>query len=170
MINLPTLRQLHYHVTVTETRHFGRAAERCFVTQSTLSAAIRDLEDTLDTVLFERTNRKVLPTPVGLSVARQARELLARTEMLVESVRADADPLSGEVRLGVIPTIGPFVLPRVLKGLRSAYPEMRLFLREDLTQPLLTQLRNGQLDAAFIALPYDVADLCLLYTSPSPRD
>jgi LysR family hydrogen peroxide-inducible transcriptional activator len=157
MTILPTLRQLQFLVAVVDLRHFGRAAERCRVTQSTLSAGLKDLENVLEARLVERTKRKVLPTPLGERVAEQARSLLAGAETLVETVRAGDEPLTGPFRLGTIPTIGPFVLPRVLQGLRRAYPELKLFIREDQTRALLERLRRGELEAALIALPFDVA-------------
>jgi LysR family hydrogen peroxide-inducible transcriptional activator len=168
MSNLPSLRQLKYLVALVELRHFGRAAERCFVTQSTLSASLRDLEALLGARLVERTKRKVLPTPLGETIAEQARALLAAAEVIVETARAGGEPLSGRFRLGVIPTIGPFVLPRVLHGLRLAYPALRMYLREDQTRPLLERLRKGALEAAIIALPYDVSDLEVISLGADP--
>lgn len=154
---LPTLRQLQYLVAVVDLRHFGKAAERCFVTQSTLSAGLKELEILLQATLIERTKRRVLPTPLGETIADQAREILARAEVLAETAQGGDAPLTGRFRLGVIPTIGPFVLPRVLGGLRRAYPDLKLYLREDQTRPLLDQLRHGHLEGALIALPYDVS-------------
>lgn len=168
MSYLPTLRQLQYLVAVVELRHFGQAAERCFVTQSTLSAGLKDLEDGLRATLVERTKRKVLPTPLGETLAEQARALLERAHAIVETARADASPLAGEFRLGTIPTIGPFVLPRVLHGLRAAYPELKLFLREEQTRTLLDKLRRGELEAALIALPYDVSDFEMMNLGADP--
>jgi len=155
----PSLRQLRYLVTVIETRHFGRAAELCFVTQSTLSAGIQELERTLNATLLERTKRKVLPTPLGLEIAEQARAILDMASELTETARGMAAPLSGRFHLGVIPTIGPFVLPRALPALHAAYPDLGLYLREDQTANLLDQLKEGRLEAAIIALPYDISGL-----------
>ena len=168
MTILPTLRQLQFLVAVVDQRHFGRAAERCRVTQSTLSAGLKDLENVLRAKLVERTKRKVLPTPLGEAVAEQARALLAGAETIVETARAGGEPLSGPFRLGTIPTIGPFVLPRVLQGLRRAYPDLRLFIREDQTRSLLDRLRMGELEAALIALPYDVSDFEALDLGADP--
>jgi len=165
---LPTLRQLQFLVAVVDLRHFGRAAERCRVTQATLSAGLKDLENVLEARLVERTKRKVLPTPLGEAVAEQARALLAGAETLVETVRAGDQPLTGPFRLGTIPTIGPFVLPRVLQGLRRAYPELKLFIREDQTRALLERLRRGELEAALIALPFDVAGFEVMDLGPDP--
>lgn len=157
---LPTLRQLRYLVTVAETLHFGRAAEQCFVTQSTLSAGIQDLEDLLGVVLIERSaRRRVVLTPLGENLVARARRILADAEALVDAARAGAEPLSGELRLGVIPTIGPYVLPRALPAVRVAYPGLRLYLREEQTDRLLADLDAGRIDVALLALPYDIGDL-----------
>lgn len=153
-----TLRQLAYLVAVVEDCHFGRAAERRHVTQSTLSAGLKALEEQLGATLVERTRRRVLPTPLGREVAAQARRILALAEALVETAGAAAAPLSGAFRLGVIPTIGPFLLPKALAALRADYPALRLYLREDQTAALLDRLARGELEAAVIALPYDIGD------------
>ncbi|TCS61290.1 hydrogen peroxide-inducible genes activator [Varunaivibrio sulfuroxidans] len=156
---LPTLRQLQYLVAVVDLRHFGQAAQRCFVTQSTLSAGIQDLEHILGAALIERTKRKVLPTPLGRDIAAQAKDVLNRAESLVDAAKGDTLPLSGRFRLGVIPTIGPFVLPWVLPELRHAYPDLRLYLREEQTARLLENLQSGDLDAALLALPYELGGM-----------
>ena len=166
--NSITLRQLQYLVAVVELRHFGKAAERCHVTQSTLSSGLKDLEHALDVTLVERTKRRVLPTPLGETVAAQARAVLARTSAIAETVKAQAAPLTGPLRLGVIPTVGPFVLPRVLRGLRCAYPELKLYLREGQTRFVLDQLNAGELEAAIIALPYDVSDFATMDLGRDP--
>jgi LysR family hydrogen peroxide-inducible transcriptional activator len=154
---LPTPRQLLYLVTVAETLHFGQAAERCHVTQSTLSAGIRELETLLGVTLIERqTRRRVVMTAVGQEIVTRAQRLLADTEALVDAAAARAAPLSGLVRLGVIPTIGPYLLPAVLPGLRRAYPDLKLYLREDLTDGLLEALAAGRLDVALLATPFDL--------------
>lgn len=152
---LPTLRQLEYLIAVIDLRHFGHAAERCHVTQSTLSAGLRELETLLQAELVERTRRKVQPTPLGIEIADKARAVLDGAREIAEIAAADSQPLSGRMRLGVIPTIGPFVLPRVLGGLRKAYPDLRLYLKEGQTADVLDQLNRGELEAAIIALPYD---------------
>lgn len=168
MTILPTLRQLRFLVAVVDLRHFGRAAERCRVTQSTLSAGLKDLENVLRASLVERTKRKVLPTPLGEAVAERARALLAGAEAIVETACSAGAPLSGPFRLGAIPTIGPFVLPKILRGLRQAYPELKLFIREDQTRSLLERLRRGELEAALIALPYDVSDFEIMDLGADP--
>jgi len=158
MINLPTFRQLRYLITVVEKRHFGQAAEACLVTQSTLSAGIKELEGLLGVTLLERTKRKVVPTPVGLEVAAQAREILVQAEELVDTAKAARMPLSSALRMGVIPTISPYLVPRFLPQLRKMYPELKLYLREDQTANLLKQLADGELDVLVLAYPYRAPD------------
>ncbi|PIW26104.1 MAG: LysR family transcriptional regulator [Rhodospirillales bacterium CG15_BIG_FIL_POST_REV_8_21_14_020_66_15] len=157
--HIPTLRQLQYLIAVAEEGHFGRAAQRCFVTQSTLSAGIQELESILGVTVIERTKRRVVVTPLGLELVARARRVLAEVEDMTVTAKASTRPLTGLLRLGAIPTIGPYVLPKVLPPLRASYPELRLFLREDRTARLVDQLVGGDLDAALIALPYDTADL-----------
>lgn len=157
--HLPTLRQLRYLVALAEHRHFGRAAEACFATQSTLSAGLQELESLLGVTLVERTKRKVLMTPLGEEVALRARDLLRGAEDIADLAMSHRRPLSGRLRLGVIPTIAPFLLPRVLPRLRSAYPDLKPALREDLTARLLERLANGEMDVAVLALPYDAPEM-----------
>ena len=159
MKRLPTMKQLQYLVALADTRHFGRAAERCHITQSTLSAGIRDLESVLGTAVAERSNRHVLITRVGAEIAERAKALLRDAEDVMDVARAGRSPMTGEMRLGVIPTIGPFLLPRVLPGLRERFPELTIYLREEQTAQLLARLEVAELDAAMIALPYDTGDL-----------
>ena len=159
MKRLPTMKQLQYLVALADTRHFGRAARRCHITQSTLSAGIRDLEAVLGTAVAERSNRHVLITRVGTEIAERAKALLRDAEEVMEVARAGRSAMTGEMRLGVIPTIGPFLLPRVLPGLRERFPELTVYLREEQTAPLLSRLEDGELDAALIALPYETGDL-----------
>ncbi len=158
---LPSLRQLRYLVVLAERLNFRAAAEACFVTQSTLSAGIKELENQLGAQLVERDKRSVRLTATGAQVVERARRLVAEAGDLVETVRATHAPLTGTFRLGAIPTIAPFLLPSALPPLRRRYPRLKLFLREDLTGRLLEQLRAGELDAALIALPYDTGDLTL---------
>lgn len=157
--HLPTLRQLKYLIAVAEEGHFGRAAESCFVTQSTLSAGIQELESILGVQVIERSKRRVRITPLGEELVARARRVLAEVEDMTVTAKAAATPLTGLLRLGAIPTIGPYVLPRVLPPLRAAYPDLRLFLCEEKTARLVEQLSGGDLDAAVIALPYDLGDL-----------
>ncbi|OEJ67764.1 hydrogen peroxide-inducible genes activator [Magnetovibrio blakemorei] len=156
---LPTLRQLEYLIAVVDLCHFGQAAERCHVTQSTLSAGLSELENLLQAELVERTRRKVQPTPLGLEIAEKARTVLEGARDIAEVATAAGLPLSGRMRMGIIPTIGPFVLPRVLGGLRQAYPDLKLYLTEGQSADVLDQLHRGDLEAAIIALPYDTGNL-----------
>ena len=156
---LPTLRQLAYLVELSERLNFRAAADWQFVTQSTLSAGIKELETQLGVLLVERDKHHVRLTTVGEDVAARARELLASATDLAEAARSAARPLCGPLRLGAIPTIAPYLLPGVLPALRRAYPELKLYLREDLTARLLERLRASRLDVALIALPFETGDL-----------
>jgi LysR family hydrogen peroxide-inducible transcriptional activator len=158
---LPSLRQLRYLVELADRLNFRAAAEACFVTQSTLSAGLKELESALGVQLVERSTRSVRLTTAGEEIVRRARALIAEAEDLVSAARSQREPMAGPVRLGVIPTIAPFVLPRILPTLRKRYPKLRLHLREDLTDRLLERLRAGTLDFALIALPYDTGDLAV---------
>ncbi|HEY4231384.1 MAG TPA: LysR substrate-binding domain-containing protein [Thermoanaerobaculia bacterium] len=159
MPSLPTLRQLTYLVELSERLNFRAAADRQFVTQSTLSAGIKELETQLGVQLVERDKHHVRLTTVGEDVAARARELLASAMDLAEAARSAARPLCGPLRLGAIPTIAPYLLPGVLPALRRAYPELKLYLREDLTSRLLERLRASRLDVALIALPFETGGL-----------
>jgi LysR family transcriptional regulator, hydrogen peroxide-inducible genes activator len=159
MTNLPTLRQLRYLVELSERLNFRVAAEAQFVTQSTLSAGIKELETLLGVQLVERDHRSVRLTAVGEDVVARARELLAAATDLAEAARSATRPLSGPLRLGAIPSIAPYLLPSVLPALRRAHGALKLYLREDLTKRLLERLRAGGLDVALIALPFDTGDL-----------
>ena len=128
MVNLPSFRQLEHLVLLADHGHFGRAAKACHVTQSTLSASIKELEKILQASLVDRTKRRVSSTPLGLEIVERARRILQEGTDLVETARAESEPLSGILRLGVIPTIGPFLLPKILPRLRCAYPALRLYL------------------------------------------
>jgi LysR family hydrogen peroxide-inducible transcriptional activator len=156
---LPSLRQLRYLVAVSERLNFRQAAEDCHVTQSTLSAGIKELESLLEVELVERDTRTVRMTAAGSEVVTRARALLAQAQDLMEVARGAGQPLSGPLHLGVIPTIAPFLLPMVLPTLRAQYPQLQLYLREDLTERLLERLRAAELDIALIALPYDTGEL-----------
>jgi len=156
---LPTLRQLAYLVELSERLNFRVAAEAQFVTQSTLSAGIKELERLLGVQLVERDQRHVRLTTVGEDVVARARSLLTAASDLAETARSAARPLSGLLRLGAIPTIAPFLLPGVLPALHRAHKQLKLHLREDRTERLLERLRAGSLDLALIALPFDTGDL-----------
>jgi LysR family transcriptional regulator, hydrogen peroxide-inducible genes activator len=155
---VPSLKQLEYLVSLARTLHFGQASDLCSVTPSTLSAGIRDLESVLGVNVAERTKRTVLMTPIGIEIAEQAQQLLRGAEDIMELAAAHREPLTGDMKLGVIPTIGPFLLPKILPNLNASYPALRLFLREEMTDTLLTQLRAGDIDLALIALPYDTEE------------
>ncbi len=162
MAAMPSLRQLRYLVEVGEKRNFRAAAETCFVTQSTLSTGIKELETQLGVELVERDPRGVRLTAAGEGVAQRAKVMLAAAQDLVETAKGAGAPLSGLFRLGVIPTVAPFLLPVALPELREAYPKLRLYLREDLTERLLEKLRSGDLDAALIALPFETGELTVI--------
>jgi LysR family transcriptional regulator, hydrogen peroxide-inducible genes activator len=159
MVSLPTFRQLEHLVLLADHGHFGRAAKVCHVTQSTLSASIKELENVLQTALVDRTKRSVVLTPLGLEIVERARRILQDGKELVEAARAENEPLSGTLRMGVIPTIGPFLLPDILPRLRCAYPALRLYLTEDLTARLVEELHAGRLDIVLLALPYDCGNV-----------
>lgn len=151
---LPTLKQLQYLVALRDHGHFGRAAEACFVTQSTLSAGLRELESLIGVVLVERTRRVVRFTPLGRRMADKAQRVLREAEELADMARAAGKPLAGELRMGVIPTIAPFLLPRILPVLRARYPELKLYLREETTSAACDSLHRGHVDCVLLALPY----------------
>ncbi len=155
-MRLPSTRQLQYLLAVTELRHFGKAAERCCVTQSTLSTGIQELEHMLKAQLLERTKRKVLPTPLGLAMAEKARQIITISTAMVELSQSEQAPLTGSLKLGVIPTIGSFLLPKVLPAVRKKFPALELFLVEDQSANLLQRLDRGELDCAIFALPYEL--------------
>ncbi|MBL4598575.1 MAG: hydrogen peroxide-inducible genes activator [Rhizobiaceae bacterium] len=156
MKTLPSLKQLEYLVALADEQHFGKASARCNVTPSTLSAGIRELENLLGSLLAERTKRSVLMLPLGLEIASRARSLLRDAEDIMELAASQNEPLTGNMRLGVIPTIGPFLLPRTLSAMHEKFPALRLFLLEDRTDNLLEKLRSGEIDVALIALPYNI--------------
>ena len=159
MTPLTSLKQLQYLVALSEHLNFTRAAEACFVTQSALSAGLRELEEVLGARLVERDRQTVIMTPVGLDVVQRSRALLAAAQDLVEAAGSAQEPMTGVIRLGVIPTIAPFLLPQIVRSLRDRFPKLRLALREDLTANLLTRLTEGRIDFALIALPYDTMQL-----------
>ncbi|QDU65920.1 LysR substrate-binding domain-containing protein [Engelhardtia mirabilis] len=151
--NRPTVRQLEYVLAVAEHLHFRRAAEACGVTQPALSAQIQTLEELLGVQLFERNRRQVLLTATGRQVVARARDIVSAVDGLFSAVASGREPLVGTLRMGVIPTIAPYLLPRVIPGLRSRFPELRLYLREEFTHLLLERLGSGELDVALLALP-----------------
>ena len=147
------LRDLKYLVALADLRHFGKAAEACFVSQPTLSTQIRKLEDELGVALVERAPRKVMLTAVGQDVVQRARRIVADVEQMKEAARRSRDPESGSLRLGVFPTLGPYLLPHVVPQLRERFPQLELLLVEEKSDVLLQSLREGKLDAALLALP-----------------
>jgi LysR family transcriptional regulator, hydrogen peroxide-inducible genes activator len=152
--HLPSVRQLRYFAALERLGHFGRAAEACFVSQSAFSVAISDLERLLGVSLVERTNRRVTITPAGREIATQARLCLGDLESLVDMAREQRRALAGPLRLGVIPTIAPFLLPAALPKIRRKFPELQLYIREALTAPLVDELMQGSLDLLLVALPH----------------
>jgi LysR family hydrogen peroxide-inducible transcriptional activator len=156
MVPLPSPQQLRYLVSLAETRHFGRAAQACGVTQSTLSAGILTLEHQLDAPILDRTTGKhVVFTPLGLELVERARTALTALVAVAEAVDAARAPMSGPLRIGVIPTVGPFLLPRLMPALRDAFPLLKPWLREDTTARLVDRLEVGRLDVVLLALPCD---------------
>ncbi len=159
IVYLPTIKQLQYLVALRDYGHFGKAAESCFVTQSTLSASLRELETLVGVTLVERTRRVVRFTPLGLRIAEKARRVLRESEELADMARAEGQPLQGELRMGVIPTIAPFLLPAMLPRLRGVWPNLKLFLREETSQMACDALHRGQLDCVLLAMPYGCGDV-----------
>lgn len=156
---LPTLKQLQYLVALQDHGHFGRAAEACFVTQSTLSAGIKELEALLDIVLVERTRRVVRFTELGNAIVEKSHRILREAEELSEMARSAGKPLAGDIRMSVIPTIAPFLLPKLLPRLRKDRPELKLYLREETSQAACDSLHHGQVDCVLLAHPFPCGDV-----------
>jgi len=168
MMNLPSVRHLRHLIALHDQAHFGRAAEASHVTQSALSASIKELENVLEATLVDRTKRRVVLTPIGVETAERARKIVRDLEELVGFTTALREPLAGILRMGTIPTVGPYLLPRVLPGLREAYSRLKLYLVEDLTDRLIDSLQRGQLDVVLLALPYDcgAVETMVLFEDP----
>lgn len=168
IVHAPTIKQLQYLVALRRHEHFGKAAEACFVTQSTLSAGLRELETSLGITLVERTRRVVRFTALGDKIAEKAVRVLREAEELAEMARAQGQPLHGELRMGVIPTIAPFLLPTMLPRLREHWPSLKLYLREETSTGACEALRRGQLDCVLLALPFNCGevDSALLFDDP----
>lgn len=152
------LRDLRYLVALAETRHFGKAAQRCFVSQPTLSGQIKKLEQDLGVVIFERTRRSVDITPAGEGILAHARLILEQADAIQQLARSYQDPVAGPLRLGAIPTISPYLMPLILKPLQQRYPQMRLVLSEEKTDTLLARLHNHEIDAALLATDHPETD------------
>ena len=161
-MKLPTIKQLRYFVALVEAGHFGRAADACFVSQSAFSNAIQELENLLGARLVDRTNRSVTITAMGQEVATQARLCLRDVEALVDIAKGGQKPLTGELHLGVIPTIAPFMLPGLLPKLRRKFPDLQLYLHEEQSQRIYERLMDGELDVLLLALPYDMRGVELM--------
>ena len=163
-----TLTELRYIVAVAREKHFGRAAEACFVSQPTLSVAIKKLEEELDVKLFERGASEVSATPLGEEIVRQAQAVIEQAAGIKETAKRGKDPLAGPLRLGVIYTIGPYLLPDLVKQAIKLFPQMPLMLQENFTAKLLDMLRTGELDAAILAEPFPDTGLAVapLYDEP----
>jgi LysR family hydrogen peroxide-inducible transcriptional activator len=166
--SLPSLQQLRFLCALVEQCHFGRAAESCAVTQSTLSGGIKELEARLGITLFERGHRHVMLTPLGKEIATRAQRLLVDAEELVGLSRNAQEPLSGPLRFGVIPTVGPYVLPSLLSHLGTALPKLKLYVREAPTAVLLDKLAGGELDILLVAIPYELGDVEAMEIAKDP--
>ncbi len=154
-----TLRQMRYLTAVADTLNFSRAADLCFVTQPTLSAGIKELEERLGVQLIERTRQSVLLTPVGKDITARGRQLLLDTAEIEAVAMAHRNPFEGELKLGSIPTIGPYLLPHALPAIRNTFPNLRVYLREEMTEDLIESLNSGRLDLILIALPFETGAL-----------
>jgi LysR family hydrogen peroxide-inducible transcriptional activator len=163
-----TLTELKYIVAVARERHFGRAAEACFVSQPTLSVAIKKLEDELNVQIFERGTSEVSVTPIGEQIVTQAQRVLEQTLAIKEIAKQGKDPLVGPLRLGVIYTIGPYLLPTLVKQMIKSVPQMPLMLQENYTLKLIELLKQGEIDVAIMALPFPETGLMVrpLYDEP----
>lgn len=161
-MKLPTIKQLRYFIALEKHQHFGNAAKACFVSQSAFSVAIKELESQLGAQLVDRTNKSVTITRTGREIANHARHCLRDIEYLTEVAQNNQQPLTGRLNLGIIPTIAPFILPDLLPSIRSEYPELKLYLREDFTRSLHQLLIEGELDLIMIALPYKLSNVEVL--------
>ena len=158
-IHLPSLRQLQYLVALHDHGHFGRAATSAFITQSTLSASLKELETLLGAVLVERSRRVVRFTPLGSRIVAKARLVLRSVEELADLALAEREPLTGDLRMSVIPTIAPFLLPPLLPRLRAAHPHLRLFLREEPSAAACDHLHRGMVDCVLLAMPFECGEI-----------
>ncbi|MEH6578844.1 MAG: hydrogen peroxide-inducible genes activator [Amphritea sp.] len=163
-----TLTELRYIVTLAQEQHFGRAAERCFVSQPTLSIAVKKLEEELGTALFERSKHAVRVTPVGEKVVRQAQTVLEQAESIKDLAQEGKDQLASPLRIGAIYTIGPYLFPHLVSQMQQRAPQMPLYIEENFTESLRAKIRNGELDAIIVALPFNEPDIVTrpLYDEP----
>jgi LysR family hydrogen peroxide-inducible transcriptional activator len=150
-----TLQELKYLVALADHGHFGRAAEACFITQSTLSTQLKKLEDFLGVTLFDRSLKRVTPTPIGQEILAAARNIVEESERIKDLAKHAQDPMARTLRLGVIPTLGPYYLPHALMLMHKKHPGLRMLLREEMTPQILEHLAEGKLDAGLLALPVD---------------
>lgn len=157
MVNLPSIRQLQYLLTLHEIGHFGRAAEACFVSQSTLSAAIQNLEDTLGCQLLEREHKKFMFTPIGEQIVAMAQDTVRSAQAIREAALEYKNPMAGDLTLGIIPTIAGFAAAEIYALAKSRYPKLLLTLKEDTSENLVRALYQGTVDAVLLAFPYDVS-------------
>ena len=162
------LRDLKYLVAVADKRHFGRAAEGCHVSQPTLSAQIKKLEERLGVAIFERTNKSVAITPIGEEILRHARRALEEAEQIEALANTRGDPMAGPLRLGVIPTLSPYLMPLVLQPLKKRYPKLRLVLSEEITESLLRRLSEHTIDAVLIATSVSEPELASMALFEEP--
>lgn len=153
------LRDLKYLVVLADTRHFGQAAERCFVSQPTLSGQIKKLEEELGVTLFERTRRSVETTPLGVAIVERAKRVLEQADELQQLAHSNKDPLLGPLRMGAIPTLSPYLMPLIFKPLKKRYPQINLVLSEEVTDTLLSRLSKHEIDAALLATPVENPDM-----------
>lgn len=167
-MKLPKLQQLRYLVALHDTGHFGQAAKKCFVSQSTLSSAIQALEEQLDSQLIERDHKTFVFTPLGVDVVEKSRTILEQSADLVATSSAEGNEFSGELQIGVIPTIAPFVLTPIIKEFSEQYPNLQLFVREDTTENCLSLLREGRLDLVLLATPYQLSEFVELELCRDP--
>lgn len=162
------LKELRYLVAVADHLHFGRAAEACFVSQPTLSTQLKKLEDHLGVQLVERTNKQVMITPVGREIVARAKRVLGEVDELIAQAQSASDPLSGTLRLGAIPTLGPYLLPHLVPAIREKLPRLQPLLFEDQTERLLGRLRSGEIDGALMATPVEGRDLVVRHLFDEP--
>lgn len=156
---LPTIRQLQYLIALRDGKSFSDAAEICHVTQPTLSAGIKELENILGQPVIDRSKRKVILTALGHETARDAQDIIAQAEAIMRNAKRLSEPMTGAMRLGVIPTIAPYLLPDILPQIQRTFPALELQLFEDMSERLVEKLRSGEIDCALIAFPYETPDM-----------